>query len=115
MYWATVCARIASNVLSDAIGEGDTSADRLSEYDRRWRQEIGSELSKGLKLANFGFSMDDTHLERIIDSLSDNHILDVINEYGDMDAPVELAYKLLKGAGIRGMGGLLWSVLRSVI
>jgi len=90
VYPGAVCAKIAGRVAADAIRDGDTSARRLSEYDKLWRVEIGRELAIG---------------KRINKVLDDDELLDLITRYGDMDYPSVVLRKLLMNT--KSVGALL--------
>jgi geranylgeranyl reductase family protein len=50
IYYAMVTGRHAGEVAAAALTEGDTSAERLAEYQRRWRAEIGDELADSVRI-----------------------------------------------------------------
>ncbi|HDJ38223.1 MAG TPA: NAD(P)/FAD-dependent oxidoreductase [Methanosarcinales archaeon] len=102
VYPGAVCAKIAGQVAADAVREGDTSAGRLSEYDRLWRAEIGRELAIGKRINEWMARLDDSGFNRMIRVLDDPELLDLITRYGDMDYPSVVLRKLLlnrKSAG----------------
>lgn len=47
MRYALRCGQIAGKVAVDAVTDGDVSRERLSEYERCWRSEFGSEFEVG--------------------------------------------------------------------
>ncbi len=89
------CAKIAGEVAARAALEGDTSARRLMEYERRWKGEIGRELAWGLKFREIYNRMSDQDLNEAVAALDDPDILDMINQYGDIDHPSALAKRFL--------------------
>jgi flavin-dependent dehydrogenase len=50
IYYAMVTGRHAGEVAADALASGDTSGARLAEYERRWRAEIGEELTDSVRI-----------------------------------------------------------------
>jgi len=50
IYYAMVTGRHAGEVAADALARGDTGAAALSEYERRWRAEIGDELADSVRV-----------------------------------------------------------------
>src|SRR5262249_16980871 len=50
IYYAMVTGRHAGEVAADAIVYGDATAARLSEYERRWKEEIGTELADSVRI-----------------------------------------------------------------
>jgi|Deesub1362A_J573_1020465.scaffolds.fasta_scaffold00272_14 flavin-dependent dehydrogenase len=96
VYLGTLCGRIAAQTIAEAFENGDTSAKRLSSYERAWKKEIGRELKFGMKIHNWIFTMKDEKISEILKLLNDEKILNVVNTYGDIDSPLSLAKKLLK-------------------
>jgi geranylgeranyl reductase family protein len=95
IYTGAKCAKIAGEVAAKAALEGDVSARRLMEYERRWRGEIGMELSFGLKARQIFGRMSDDDLNEAIAALDDPEILEMISKYGDIDHPSTLARQFL--------------------
>lgn len=95
IYTGAFAAKIAGKVAAEAALEGDTSAERLSEYDFLWRKSLGRELEIGMKIHNYIGKLEDKQLNELIDSLNAPSILNIITEYGDMDHPSILMKKLM--------------------
>ncbi|MCQ1536812.1 NAD(P)/FAD-dependent oxidoreductase [Methanosarcina sp. KYL-1] len=104
VYTGAFAAKIAGKVAAEAALEGDSSAARLSEYDRLWRKGLGKELEIGMKIHDYMGKLEDRQLNELIGSLNTPRILDTITEYGDMDHPSVLMKKLmLSGNSLRLM------------
>ncbi len=95
VYPGAVCAKIAGKIAADAVMEGDTSARRLSEYDKLWRGRIGRELAIGRRINEWMTRLSDSEINRLIRVLDDGELLDLITRYGDMDHPSVVVRKLL--------------------
>jgi geranylgeranyl reductase family protein len=95
IYTGAFAAKIAGKVAAQAAFEGDTSAERLSEYDQLWRKGLGKELEIGLKIHDYIGKLEDRQLNDLIGSLNTPSILNTITEYGDMDHPSVLMRKLM--------------------
>ncbi len=67
--YAMQAAEIAGDVIAKAVQEGDTSAERLEEYDNRCRNEFGRHMEMSLKAKNFFFNMSDEDLNTLVHSL----------------------------------------------
>ncbi|MHC1564919.1 MAG: NAD(P)/FAD-dependent oxidoreductase, partial [Candidatus Syntropharchaeales archaeon] len=65
---------IAGEVAADAIKRGDTSADGLKAYEKRWRSDIGKKIGKMLKAKNVVFELSDSDLNKIAASLQGDNI-----------------------------------------
>ena len=95
IYTGAFAAKIAGKVAAEAALEGDTSAQRLSEYDRLWRKGLAKELEIGMKIHDYIGKLEDNQLNELIGSLNTPSILNMITEYGDMDHPSVLMRKLM--------------------
>ncbi len=95
VYTGAFAAKIAGRVAAEAALENDTSANRLSEYDRLWRKGLAKELEIGMKIHDYMGKLEDKQLNELIGSLNTPSILDTITEYGDMDHPSILMRKLM--------------------
>ncbi|MBN2109836.1 MAG: NAD(P)/FAD-dependent oxidoreductase [Methanosarcinaceae archaeon] len=115
IYTGAACARIAGEVAARAALENDTSAQRLSEYDRRWRAKIGRELAIGMNIHNFIRSIGDTEMDQLIASMNKPSILDTITRYGDMDHPSIVIRKLLSPSNSRHLIGIFRAFAKAVI
>lgn len=95
IYTGAFAAKIAGKVAAQAALEGDTSAERLSEYDQLWRKGLGKELEIGMKIHDYIGKLEDRQFNDLIGSLNTPSILNTITEYGDMDHPSILLRKLM--------------------
>jgi geranylgeranyl reductase family protein len=95
IYTGAFAAKIAGKVAAHAALDKDTSAHRLSEYDRLWRKDLGKELDIGLRIHDYMGRLEDRQLNDLIGSLNTPSILKTITEYGDMDHPSVLMRKLM--------------------
>lgn len=68
-------AKLAAEVGSAAIKDGDVSAARLSEYEKRWRETDGAKVAKILRLRAFLEKLDDDDLESLPDILSSDDVV----------------------------------------
>jgi digeranylgeranylglycerophospholipid reductase len=76
---AILSARIASDVIVNALKREDLSAGSLRDYERRWRLVKGEESERLLKLRKDLERMEDEELNRLSESLSGEKILDLIS------------------------------------
>ncbi|WP_292381078.1 NAD(P)/FAD-dependent oxidoreductase [Methanosarcina sp. UBA289] len=95
IYTGAFAAKIAGKVAAQAALEGDTSAERLSEYDQLWQKGLGKELEIGMKIHDYIGKLEDRQFNDLIGSLNTPSILNTITEYGDMDHPSILLRKLM--------------------
>lgn len=114
VYPGLVCAKIAGTIAASAALEGDCSADRLKEYDRRWRAAIGRELDVGMRVNRLLNRMSDQELDEVIGYLAGKPgLIKTIEEHGDIDRPSVLMAKMLPKLGLDGikLAGLLKHIL----
>jgi len=62
---------IAGEVVSEAISEGDTSAERLREYEERWFKERGKKLMRNWLVKEHIMSLSDEELDKLAKSIAD--------------------------------------------
>ncbi len=68
IYYAMLSGEIAAETAADALESDDISADALSAYQDRWKDEFGSELSIGYYARMLFESMSDARLERLMET-----------------------------------------------
>jgi digeranylgeranylglycerophospholipid reductase len=97
VYPGLVAAKIAGGVAADAAMEGNSSAKRLSEYDRLWRQAIGRELETGMRLNRMMNKMRAAETDELISYLAGKpRLIKTIEEHGDIDRPSKLMAGMLR-------------------
>ena len=97
LYTGMTAATIAAEVALAAMREGDLSAERLSEYQRRWKEEIGRELERGYLMRRAYMRLSDKRLEALGRTLDRPEVKDVLST-GDIDFPSLLAPQMIKAA-----------------
>ncbi|MEA1908665.1 MAG: NAD(P)/FAD-dependent oxidoreductase [Euryarchaeota archaeon] len=95
VYPGAICAKIAGKVAADAVMDGDTSTKRLAVYDQLWRAKIGRELVIGKRINEWMVNLSDSRINRLIEVMDDDELLDLIRRYGDMDHPSVVVRKLM--------------------
>jgi digeranylgeranylglycerophospholipid reductase len=97
IYPGLVAAKIAGGVAAAAAMEGDSSARRLSEYDRLWRLALGRELETGMKLNRMMNKMSPAETDELISYLAGRpRLIKTIEEQGDIDRPSKLMASMLR-------------------
>ncbi|HQE97076.1 MAG TPA: NAD(P)/FAD-dependent oxidoreductase, partial [Methanothrix sp.] len=96
IYPGLVAAKIAGGVAAAAALEADASAARLSEYDRLWRQAVGSELEIGMRLYRMMNKMSLAEKDELIGYIASRPgLIKTIEDYGDIDRPSKLMARML--------------------
>jgi len=104
IYPGLVSAKIAGEVAAAAAREGDASAARLSEYERRWRAALGRELRLGMAVHRMRAEMTDAELDDLLRLLADRgDLIKVIEEEGDLDRPSRAIKKVAPRMGLSGL------------
>jgi len=70
-------AQIAGRVISEAVRDDDTSAAKLSEYEKEWRDTDGKRMHKLLKLRYFMEKLTDEDMELLADILNGENLLEM--------------------------------------
>ncbi|WP_067260271.1 NAD(P)/FAD-dependent oxidoreductase [Methanobrevibacter cuticularis] len=82
------CGMFAGKVAAEAITEKDYSAKRLSAYDKKCQEELGSKLNKYLKVKDYLSSLSDSELDSIADAFQNVEFEEI--------STTELIKKLIK-------------------
>jgi digeranylgeranylglycerophospholipid reductase len=105
IYPGLVSAKIAGGVAAAAALEGDCSAKRLREYDKRWRAVLGRELEIGMRVNRLLNRMSPADLDEVVGYLCRKQdLLKTIENHGDIDRPSILMLKMLPHLGLDAIG-----------
>ncbi|HSO25033.1 MAG TPA: NAD(P)/FAD-dependent oxidoreductase, partial [Methanobacteriaceae archaeon] len=63
---------IAGKVAAEAISEGDCSENKLKDYEKTCRAEIGDSINKYLKVKDYMMTLNDDELNSIADAFKDS-------------------------------------------
>jgi len=80
-----LCGKIAGQMAAGAVIAGDTSATRLSEYDRSWRKLIGFDMKAMVWLRKLLYRLPDESMNRIFGISSELNVNEVLNAASDID------------------------------
>jgi len=97
LYTGMTAAAIAADVALAALREADMSAERLSEYQRRWKVVFGRELERGYLIRRAYLRLSDRRLEALGRTLDRPEVKEVLS-IGDIDFPSLLAPQIIKAA-----------------
>jgi digeranylgeranylglycerophospholipid reductase len=104
IYPGLVCAKIAGGVAAAASQEGDCSAKRLAEYDKKWRAVLGRELEIGMRANRLLNRMSPEQLDEAFGFLAKKpELIRTIEDYGDIDRPSVLMARMLPHLGLDGL------------
>ncbi|MDD1676020.1 MAG: NAD(P)/FAD-dependent oxidoreductase [Methanomicrobiales archaeon] len=79
----------------------------LSAYERRWKADIGRDLSTGFRLFRLRRTLSSADVDRLLSLLGDPSVLETIRTEGDMDRPRRLILQLAKKPALYPLLGSL--------
>jgi len=98
IYLGIKAADICSDVVINALEEGDLSKERLKEYHDKWQRDIGKQISRGMKIRKVFKNLSDKDMDGLISILRKDRTKRVIEEKGDIDFHSALLKPLIKTA-----------------
>jgi len=96
LYPGLLCGSCCSKAAIYSLKNNDLSSESLSNYQKEWKKEIGIELRKGSRYRSIYKRFSDKKMEKYIDKLQNPALINIINEFGDIDYPSKLIKPLLK-------------------
>src|SRR4030095_14968167 len=103
IYYSLVSASIGAGVLAAALHEGDLSATRLSEYERRWRARLETELDTQLSFRLLAQRMPDEDIEGLFTLARTDGVMPIVRRTASFNRHRKLIVALLKHAPARQM------------
>lgn len=95
IYTGLLCASHCSTVAIDALNKDIFSEDFLKKYQKLWQNDIGRELSRGMKFRRVFKNLTDKQMDKYIEKFNNQKIIETINKYGDIDYPSKLVKPLI--------------------
>jgi digeranylgeranylglycerophospholipid reductase len=83
--FSLICGRIAGKVAHDASRRGDASEAFLKQYERRWKREIGHDLSAMRRIRRMLFRLPDRRLEKILSIARTFDVAAILGKADDID------------------------------
>jgi digeranylgeranylglycerophospholipid reductase len=98
IYYGLICADIAADTLHKAFQAHDFSESRLASYQKEWRARLDKELQVGYWAYRLYKKLDNRHIERLHNFISNNGIPQFIAKSDDFsfDWHKKLIFKTLK-------------------
>jgi len=106
LYYGAKCAKICGNVIEEYLREGHDIG-YLKKYHKLWKREIWREIGFGLKFRRILKKMDNNKIDKLLEFIEKNELIDYIVEKGDMDNPS----KVLEGIFKKFLGNCIKSLL----
>jgi len=95
LYPGLVCSRYCASVAIDSLENEDYSQESLHRYHRLWYEDVGRELTRGMRMRYWFERLDDESFEKGIKLIDTKKCVSAINRYGDIDYPSKVAYRVL--------------------
>jgi len=95
IYTGLLCAGHCSTVAVDALQKNNFTDALLKKYQKLWQNDIGRELSRGMKFRRVFINLTDKQVDKYIEKFNNPKIIETINRYGDIDYPSKLVKPLI--------------------
>jgi len=95
VYTGIRAARHAAATAISAIENDDYSRSMMAGYEKAWKKDFGHEIRKGFSFFRIRGQISPPEMEKMVQTLSDHHIREIIVSKGDMDRPSRLITSLL--------------------
>ena len=96
IYYSLVTASLAADVLIDAVAANDLSANRLAEYERRWRVRLEEELDTQLNFRTLAQRMPDADIEGLFELARTDGVMPIVRKTATFNRHRQLIVALLK-------------------
>ena len=83
IYFGHIGARIAAEVLDEALGSDNLTAVQLSRYQKQWKAKMGRELSRGYRAKWAYAKLSDRQIEGIFNALDPSGMAEALLNSGD--------------------------------
>ena len=101
IYYSLVSASIGAGVLAGALQEDDVSAARLSDYERRWRARLETELDTQLSFRLLAQRMPDEDIEGLFTLARADGVMPIVRRTASFNRHRKLIVALLRHAPAR--------------
>ena len=96
IYTGLLSARCCAGAATDALQQKSFTEKTLSQYHKKWTDEIGKELQLGMMFRKIFTNLRDNDMDAYIKKLNNEKTIEIINTYGDIDYPSHLIKPLVK-------------------
>ena len=83
IYFGHLGAKIAAEVLDEALSSDNLSATQLSRYQKQWKAKMGKELSLGYRARQAYIKLSDRQIEGIFSALDSSGMAEALLKSGD--------------------------------
>jgi len=106
LYYGAKCAKICGRTIEEYLNSGEYDMEYLKSYHTLWRGEIGREIDFGLRFRKILKRMDDKMIDKLLEFIERNALIEYIVKEGDMDRPskvIEGVFRKFLGGFIKGL------------
>lgn len=103
IYYGLLGAEVAAEVVGQAFRHSDVSAKFLQDYEVRWKQLMGKEISLGYRARRLASRLSDRDIERIVQAIQGDGLLAFAKKHVRFDWHRETIYYLLQMPAIRNI------------
>lgn len=96
LYTGLICANHCISIAENAFQANHFDEPFLRSYHKRWTEEIGRELSLGMRFRRIFTRLTDDQINKYLKKLDNTKAIDIINIHGDIDYPSKLLFPLVK-------------------
>lgn len=101
IYYSLISGHLAADVLVRALRDDDLAADRLREYETRWRDRLGAEIRIGLAFRTLATRLNDRAIDALIDLARVDGLVPLLKKTADFNWHRQSALALLRHAQVR--------------
>jgi len=96
IYFSVVTASIAAEFLTEALRSDDLSAGRLSEYERRWRRRLGTEVRIQILLRVVSERLKDSEIDQLFNLVRTEELMPLIRNSAQFNRHHDLIRALFR-------------------
>ena len=96
IYYSLLSAGLAADVLLPALADGDLSARRLSDYQRRWKAQLKNELDTQLSFRKLAQQMSDDDIEGLFELARTDGVMPIVRKTASFNRHRRLILALLR-------------------
>jgi len=109
IYYSLISGQMAAEVLGSALAEDNLNAERLREYEDRWRARLGSEIRIGLKFRALASRLSDRAIDSLVELARVDGVVPLLKRTADFNWHGTSALALLRHAQFRKiLLGSIW-------
>ncbi|HEY49238.1 MAG TPA: NAD(P)/FAD-dependent oxidoreductase [Dehalococcoidia bacterium] len=114
VYYGMLCADIAADTIHEALCADDFSAERLADYEQRWKRILAKEIQIGYLARRFYEKLSDSQIEHIFGIIQADRIHEDLLRSPDFSFDWH-GDAILRVLGHRTMARTIWRMAKSLL